>query len=136
MAPNADIDLPTGWTESPDEEQREHAVVEYRHEMDGGTTFLVSVFRRSVDTDEYLLHVSTINPASTPNRHDYPVESYDSRTEAIEAAESFLGFFSRRLRDRLISPDDPDIDEIQDAIVEFTGPCFFPSLRDLVRRLR
>ncbi len=136
MTPDVEIDVPAEWTECPGEKQHERAVVEYRRETADGTTFLVSVFRRTVDTEEYLLHVSTIDPASTPDRHDYPVESYESREKAIEAAESFLDFFSSRLRDGLVSSADPDIDEIQDAIGEFTGPRFFPSMRHLIRRFR
>lgn len=136
MAPDVDVYPPTGWTERSDEEQHDNAVVEYRRETDDGATFIASVFRRTGDDEEFLLHLSAIDPASTPDRHDYPVESYQSREEAVEAAESFLEFFTRRLQDELVSSADPDIDEIRDAIGEFTGPRFFPSLRHLVRRFR
>lgn len=136
MVPDTDLDTPTDWEECPDEEQHDNAVVEYRRETAEGTTFLASVFRRGGDDTEYLVHLSTVDPASTPDRHDYLVEAYDSREEAIEALESFLELLSRRLQKGSVSSDNPDIDEIQDAIETFTGPSFFPSFGDLIRRLR
>lgn len=131
-----DIDTPSAWRRHSDEEKSDSAIVEYERKTADGMTFIVSVSQRTVDTEEYLLHLSTINPRSTPVRHDYPIEEYETREEAITEAEAFIQHLSRQLHTGAVSSADPTIDEIQEMIQEFTDAGFFPPLHHLVRRLR
>jgi quercetin dioxygenase-like cupin family protein len=130
-----DSGLPPEWTERHDETRHGAAVVEYQHETADETTFIVSVTPRT-DTGEFTLRLSTIDPASTHVRHDYPVDEYDTVEEAAEGAESFVETLSQRLRAGSISSADPNIDAIRETIQAFRGNRGFPSVRQLLRRFR
>ncbi|WP_049936724.1 hypothetical protein [Haloplanus natans] len=71
--------------------------MEYQHETTDETAFVLSITSRT-DTGEFALRLSTIDPASTHVRHDYPVDEYDTVEEAAEGAESFVETLSQRLQ--------------------------------------
>lgn len=131
-----EIELPEEWGEQYDETQCGSAIVPYQHEAVAETTFIVSVLPRTANGGGYKLWLSTINPTSTPVRHDYPVDEYDSLDGAVDGAESFIAQFSQRVRDGAISTVDPKIEAIRETIQTFTGDRLFPSFRRLLRRFR
>lgn len=131
---DVDVDLPEGWSERPAEAHHEPTVVEFEHTTPEETTFIVSVLPRS-DDDQYRLRLSIFNPTSNYARHDYPVEVYNARTDAVTEAGSLVEYIAQRLQEGSISTADPDINVIRDAIDEFSNSRPFSSLRRLIRRL-
>lgn len=133
---DVDIALPSDWSEHVDETQRGSALVEFQHETDDGTTFIVSVLPRTTADEGYTLRLSTITQTPTHVRHDYTIDEYDSLEDAVDGTESFLEQLSHRLRDGSISSTDPAIDEIRNIIRAFTGERRFRAARRLIRRSR
>lgn len=135
LVTNTDIDLPAEWIEKSEETQRGSAIVECQHETATETTYIVSVIPQTANKG-FKLRLSTINPSSTHVRHDYPIEEYDTREDAVEEAESFIEEFSQRLQEGYISSADPEIEAIRDTIQAFKGNRLFPSIGRLFRRFR
>lgn len=131
-----EIDVPGTWQDRSEASQQTNVIAEYQRETSETTTFIVSVARPPGIKEEYELRVSTVNLTSTHLRHDYPVERYESRTDAIGGTESFLEQLSRQLRGGSISSDDPEMEEIRAAIRDVTGNRSFLPVRRLVRRIR
>lgn len=61
------IDLPSGWNERSEQEQRGSSIVEFQRQTAGETTSIVSIYRRPEDSDRFTLRLSTIEPISIRN---------------------------------------------------------------------
>lgn len=96
--PNVALELPSGWTEQRDETLHGPAIVEYRHETEENTIFIVSVLPTTTDGKRFKLRLSTINPTSSHIHHSYLIDDYDSLEEALDEAEMFIKMFSKRLQ--------------------------------------
>lgn len=131
-----DIDPPEGWSVHRPDDQRETVLIEYRRQTAGRMTFVVSIREWARDTDGYKLRLSAINPTVTHLHHNYPVDEYDSKAEAVAGAESFIEHFSDRLREGSVSTTEPQIEEIRRAIREFTDGGLFSTVQRFVHRLR
>lgn len=131
-----DLKLPQEWTERSVDEGGEQAVAKYHYETAEKTTFIVAVTQQASDPGKYKVRLSTISPTSTPVRHDYPVQEYETLSEAVEGTQSFLNQIASRLDNDEISRDDPSIEEIRSVIRDFsTGDGLLP-VRRLIQRLR
>lgn len=129
------VELPEGWHRHR-RDDRDDAIVEYRHETGENTTFVVSVRRRPDPSDRYELRLSTIDPGADHVRHDYPVETYETRTDALTDAESFVELLTSRLESGSVSATHPGIDEIRRAIDDFANESLLSPVRGLIHRLR
>lgn len=130
-----DIDLPPDWTAQSTDALSGGAMAEFQRTSSTGTRFIVTV-RRPSDVEGYKLRFSTIVPGSRQIRHDYPVQEYETRTDAFEGAEAFIEHVSTRIREGSLSSDDPTIEATRATIRNFTDPRPFASVRKLVRILR
>lgn len=130
------LELPSGWSQRPEEEQQRSALVEFQCTPSTTTTFIVSLLQRSADAEEYTLQLSTINRTAATNiRHDYSLEEYSTQDAALTAAESLITSLDTRFRDGTISPADPTLEEIDEIIYESTDTHRFPRIRRFIRRL-
>ena len=111
--------LPEGWSKTrADEAGRER----YQFQLDqaDGATFLVWVVERGED-DPFQTRLTTISNAGNRVRHDYPVDTYESKETAIDGAESFVDRLDSRLRQGTVSDDDPTVEDVQRFIDQFVG---------------
>lgn len=119
--------LPKGWSKTTaDESGRER--YQFRMNQEHGATFLVWVIGRGED-ESFLTRLTTIGNAGNRVRHDYPIDTYDSRETAVVEAESFVDRLDSRRRAGRLSDDDPSVDDVQRVIDEFTGLTIGTRLR-------
>lgn len=130
---SVDVDLPSEWrVQRPTAESG--APTTFRYRTSTGTRFIVAVARDPTDETSYTLHLSTETPTNV--RHDYPVDSFDSREAALSAAESFMPYLTARVRQDKLSASDPSIDAVQESISSFRDDSLLESLRRAVGQLR
>lgn len=134
--PEPDLDLPAGWSRVDDDYQRESHVAGYQHQPTESTTFLVSITDEAASPNQYKLRLSTVNIASKYVRHDYPVDVYETRDAADDAAAAFIEHVDDYLKHGALSAVDPDLEETRAMIAEFTGNPLFPEIRRLYRRFK
>lgn len=127
MTDAADVDPPEGWRVSGDDGAVDTAV---RYEAATGTAFVVAVVDRS-DGDQVLVRFSTVTPTNV--RHDYPVAEYESRADAVAAAEAFAEHVARALRQDRLSSSSPGVDASRRVVESFDDGSVLDALR---RRLR
>jgi hypothetical protein len=131
-----EIELPSGWSQRPEEEQQRSALTEFQCTPSTTTTFIVSLLQRPAEAEEYKLQLSTINrTAATHVRHDYSLEGYSTQDAALTAAESLINALDARFRDETISSADPTLEEIDGIIQEYTETYRFPRIQRFFRRL-
>lgn len=104
----SDLDLPAGWAGVSDEYQRKPRVAAYQHQPTEATAFLVTIADEGASPNQYRVRLSTVNIASKYVRHDYPVDGYDTRDAAFDAAESFVEHVHEHLQEGSISAGAPD----------------------------
>lgn len=126
-----DVDSPPEWSVQHASDQS--GAKRFRHRTSTGTTFVVAV-AADVSEDGYSLRLSTETPTNV--RHDYLVDRYESCEAAVSAAESFLPYLTRQLRQDRLSPSDPSINAVQRTIRAFRDDSLLDSLRRSIRRLR
>jgi len=111
--------LPEGWSKTTaDESGRER--YQFRLNEEAGATFLVWVIDRGED-EPFQIRLTTISDDGNRVRHDYPIDSYDSKEAALAGAESFVDRLDSGLQQGTISNDDPSVEEVQRFIDEFIG---------------
>jgi hypothetical protein len=132
-----DIELPSEWAKRTGDNQHRIPVTEYQYTTAEDTTFIVSILPQA-NTKRYKLRLSTITltAKATHVRHEYPVEAYETRADAVDGAESFIEYISVQLYEGTVSQDDPEMEEILGTIQDFTGDRPFLSIRRLVRWFR
>lgn len=110
-----DISPPPAWSRTSGTTQDSVADIEYEHEPVADTTFIVSL-RPKINAKGYVLQFSTIARSRTTVRHDYRVDEFERVKAAERAAQTFMQTISQRVREGTISPDEPEIDAIQETI--------------------
>lgn len=135
LVTDLEIELPPDWEVRSSDARTGETLAEFQRESPAGTRFVVAI-RRPSDVAGYELRFSTIVPGSRQMRHDYPVEEYETRTDAFEGAEAFIEHVSTRIREGSLSSDDPTIEATRAAIRDFSDPRPFSALRRLVRIIR
>ena len=123
----SDDSLPEGWSKTTaDESGRER--YQYRLNEEVGATFLVWVIEGGED-EPFQIRLTTISDDGNRVRHDYPVDTYDSKETALAGAESFVDRLDSERRAGGISDDDPSVEDAQRLIDEFTGLSVGTRLR-------
>lgn len=123
--------IPENWTERPDSEQRDNAHSEYLNRLNDNVTFIVALLNPSSQNRSYRLHFSMINSQRVVTRHDYAIDEFEEKSEAEAAITELLQHVSISIQENKIDSVNPDPQEIQQMITEFT------SKRDenIIRRL-
>ncbi|MFC7164707.1 hypothetical protein [Halospeciosus flavus] len=130
---DAEYDLPDKWCVQPSENSDEQNV-EFHYKPGTGTRFIVRVVVEESDRRPYKLRLSTVTRTNV--RHDYYVEAYDTRSEAIAAAELFTEYLTANLRQGSLSTSDPDIESVQDTIDAFVDDSSPDVLVQILRHIR
>lgn len=117
---DGDHDLPTGWSRRRDAtlEGRTVAAFEYRPAPE--SRFLLTIDPRA-EHPGYTLRLSTSTPDATQPEHEYHVSTYDQRANALEDAQALMEELTNRLANGTLSPSDPGIDAVNEAIESATA---------------
>lgn len=114
--------LPGEWVDEARALGNDSEIRRFVRDPDRAATFLVWVLRHEDSPDPIETRLTTIHGSERPVRHDYAIGVSDSEAAGIDTAESFVDALETRLRDQRMSAAEPDVDEVQDLIADFTGP--------------
>lgn len=119
--------LPDGWSmTSAEPSGRER--YQFRLNEEDGASFLVWVIEPDED-EPFQIRLTTISDDGNRVRHDYPIDTYESRGTALVAAESFVDQLDSWRRAGRISDDVPSVEDIRKLVDEFVGLSIGTRLR-------
>ncbi|MDH5020315.1 hypothetical protein [Halobacterium rubrum] len=129
---DSEFDLPPDWRVAEHAEQSDGAI-KFRFRTATGTMFTVEVVSDPEVSNAHQLRLSTDTPTNV--RHNYLIDSYESKESTVSAAESFAKHLMRRVRQNKLSASDPSVNAVQETIKEFGEDSLLVSLRRNITQL-